>query len=216
MLSREHIPHYFRILLQKGREFLSRKMVIIKSHWWGVNIGTGLTACGVMKLRKAPGSKMVIGKRCRILSKFDSNLHGLNRKSMFSTLCNSAQLVIGDDCGFSGLIIACADSITIGNRVMIGANCTITDTNSHSLDFKERFPDYYNLNRNGWKEHVITAPVIIEDDVFIGMNTIILKGVTIRKGAIIGAGSVITRSIPSYVIAAGNPAVPLKNIIVEE
>ena len=62
------------------------------------------------------------------------------------------------------------------------------------------------------KLHKVDSEVIIEDDVFIGMNTIILKGVTIGARSIIGAGSVITKSIPSDCIAAGNPAKVIKRI----
>jgi acetyltransferase-like isoleucine patch superfamily enzyme len=51
-----------------------------------------------------------------------------------------------------------------------------------------------------------SAPVVIEDDVFIGMNCVVLKGVTIGRGSVVGAGSVVCKSLPSYIIAAGNPA----------
>jgi acetyltransferase-like isoleucine patch superfamily enzyme len=212
MPFREYLPHYSRIILQILGERLHKAVFLVKAKWWGIKIGQDLTMSGVMKIRKTPGSNITIGDRCRILSKFDSNLHGLNRKSMFSTLSGNAILKIGNDCGFSGLVIACSAEVTIGNRVMIGANCTITDTDSHSLNYKERYPDYYNLRNANWKEEVKSLPVIIEDDVFIGMNTIVLKGATIGKGSIIGAGSVITKSIPSFVIAAGNPAVIIRKI----
>jgi len=59
-----------------------------------------------------------------------------------------------------------------------------------------------------------TRPVVIEDDVFIGVNCLILKGVTIRRGSVIGAGSVVTGSVPPHVVAAGNPARVVRELLV--
>jgi acetyltransferase-like isoleucine patch superfamily enzyme len=73
----------------------------------------------------------------------------------------------------------------------------VVDTDFHPLD---------PLERKGRPQNAKTAPVLIEDDVFIGMNCLILKGVTLGKGCVIGAGSVVTRTVPSMSIAAGNPA----------
>jgi acetyltransferase-like isoleucine patch superfamily enzyme len=212
MSFREYTPHYTRIIIQIINERISKIIFLIKIKWWGISVGSGLSMCGIMSIMKAPGSLISIGDRCRILSKFNSNLHGLDRKSMFSTLQANAKLIIGNDCGFSSLVIACSDNISIGDRVMIGANCTITDTDSHSIDFRERSPDYYKLRCKGWTENVKTSPISIEDDVFIGMHCIILKGVTIGKGSVIGAGCIVSKSIPGNVIAAGNPAVPVRKL----
>lgn len=92
--------------------------------------------------------------------------------------------------------------ITIGNRVMIGANCIISDTDFHPLD-----PELRQSTPNAGA----CAPVVIEDDVFIGTNCIILKGVTLGAGCSIGAGSVVTRSVPPGAVAAGNAAKVVKN-----
>lgn len=86
---------------------------------------------------------------------------------------------------------------------MIGSGCLITTTDSHPIHWEAR-----RLNT----EPPASAPVIIEDDVFIGARSIVLKGVTIGQGAVIGAGSVVTKSIPPRVIAAGNPAKVIKTI----
>ena len=85
----------------------------------------------------------------------------------------------------------------IGNNVMIGSGVIITTTDSHPIHWEAR-----RLNT----EPPASAPVVIGDDVFISARAIILKGVTIGDGAVIGAGSVVTKSIPPIVIAAGNPA----------
>lgn len=107
--------------------------------------------------------------------------------------------------GASKLI--CAEHITIGDDVLISWGCTISDHNSHSLLWQERSQDVI-LWRNGAKDwsNVLCSPVILADKCWIGFNTIILKGVTVGEGAIVGAGSVVTKDVPPYTLVAGNPA----------
>jgi acetyltransferase-like isoleucine patch superfamily enzyme len=99
--------------------------------------------------------------------------------------------------GMTGGAIVVDQSVTIGDYVAIGANCTIVDTDFHPLGPYHRRQDPVDA---------ATAPIVIEDHVFIGMQSVVLKGVTIGAGSVIGACSVVTRDIPSGVIAAGNPA----------
>jgi acetyltransferase-like isoleucine patch superfamily enzyme len=94
--------------------------------------------------------------------------------------------------------IYCAESITIGNYVNCGGNVSIWDTDFHPLEKEAR--RHHELNS------IKKAPIVIEDDVFIGANSIILKGVHIGAAAIIGAGSVVTKNIPAGETWAGNPA----------
>mgnify|MGYP001499525922 CR=1 FL=1 len=208
----ELLPHYFRITRQLTYEKACKPLLLFKAWWWGIKIGKEGSVNGLPIFRKTPGSTFTIGKNYRILSTFSSNLHGLNRKTMFNTISPNASLSIGDNCGFSATVIACSHSIKIGNRVLVGANTTISDTDSHSINYKERHPDYYGIREPGWKEDIKLAPIVIEDDVFIGMNTLVLKGVTIGKGSVIGAGSIVSKSIPPNVIAAGNPAVVIRTL----
>jgi acetyltransferase-like isoleucine patch superfamily enzyme len=91
----------------------------------------------------------------------------------------------------------------IGSNILIGSGCVISDSDSHPVLPSER-NDHTKTK---------TKPVVIEDDVFIGARSIILKGVTIGKGSVIGAGSVVTKSIPEYTIAGGNPAKIIKDNI---
>ena len=92
---------------------------------------------------------------------------------------------------------ACS-SISIGRRCLIAANCQIFDGSGHDLSFDD-ISNRINTKGN-------TKPIVIEDDVWIGANSIILPGVRVGRGSIIGAGSVVTKEIPSMVHAAGNPA----------
>lgn len=121
-----------------------------------------------------------------------------------------AVITIGNHVGMSSPCIWIQDKLTIGNHVNIGGNCMILDTDVHQLDYMARRGDVnvnvnVNANVNGAEQMVQTAPVTIEDDVWIGANCQILKGVTIGARSVIGAGSVVTKSIPADCIAAGNP-----------
>jgi acetyltransferase-like isoleucine patch superfamily enzyme len=102
--------------------------------------------------------------------------------------------------------IALLSSITIGNDVIIGPEVMII-TGNHRYDLVGR--TMYSLTNNE-KNANDDLPVVIENDVWIGARSIILKGVTIGEGSIVGAGSVVTKSVPPYSIAAGNPAKVIK------
>lgn len=105
----------------------------------------------------------------------------------------------------SSTVLWAHKNITIGNYVKIGGNCILIDTDSHNKD--------YMIRRGQYTDWGIAEPIVIEDDVFIGMNCIILKGVTIGARSIIAAGSVVTKSIPADCIAGGNPAKVIKSLV---
>lgn len=113
-----------------------------------------------------------------------------------------ATITIGDYTGISGGTISASNNITIGNHVMIGSGTVICDSDSHPIKIKDR--DAPSKTQN--------APIIIDDYVFIGARSIILKGVHIGKGTVVGAGSIVTKDIPANVIAAGNPCKIIKQI----
>ncbi|MEY8847887.1 acyltransferase [Psychroserpens sp. XS_ASV72] len=117
---------------------------------------------------------------------------------------NHAVLEIGNNVGISNSTIYCSKSIRIGNHVLIGNSCRIWDTNFHSIDPEERC---FNGDND-----IVSAPVVIEDKVFIGGGATILKGVTIGENSVIAAGSVVTKSIPSNQIWGGNPAQFIRNL----
>jgi acetyltransferase-like isoleucine patch superfamily enzyme len=97
-------------------------------------------------------------------------------------------------------------SITIGDRVMIAHNVNILDNNSHPKNARLRHEDFLNTYSSGMKEYDLESKeIIIEDDVWIGFNCIILKGVRIGRGAIIGAGSVVVKDVEPWTINVGNP-----------
>ena len=109
---------------------------------------------------------------------------------------------VGDETSFSNNVQVIAEqSVTIGSHCLIGDSVLIFDSDFHHLSVagRHRLPG-------------ACAPVVIEDNVFVGSRSIILKGVTIGRNSVIGAGSVVTSSIPPGVIAAGNPAKVVRQI----
>jgi len=122
---------------------------------------------------------------------------------------------IGRSTFIGGGLFVCHDKIEIGSNVMISWGCTVIDNNAHSLKASERIEDVKNWKRGldekiPWKykdwSHVHKASIKIEDNAWIGFNSIILKGVHIGTDTIIGAGSVVTKNVLSGTSVAGNPA----------
>jgi len=117
-----------------------------------------------------------------------------------------ARLTIGNNVGMSCTSIVCTKQVTIRDNVRIGNNTAIYDTDFHSLDPAIRTAA---IEDDAFTK---TAPVILEDNVFIGAHTTILKGVSIGRNSIVGAGSLVSKSIPPNQIWAGNPARFIRHI----
>jgi acetyltransferase-like isoleucine patch superfamily enzyme len=131
------------------------------------------------------------------------------------------KITIGNRTFIGGGMFICIEEIEIGNDVMFSWGCTVADNNSHSHIWQERKNDVVEWKRGidenkigAYKDwtHVKKAKIIIKDKVWIGFNSIILKGVTIGEGAIVGAGSVVTKDVPAWTIVAGNPAKIIRTI----
>ncbi len=173
----------------------------------GVRWGRGWRLYGVPILQKHRRSVIVIGDGLELRSIPHSNALGPSHPVILSTRRTGARLVIGRGFGMTGGTICAEESITIGADVWVGANSTITDTDFHPLDLEARLARPLDG---------ATAPVAIEDGAFIGMQSLILKGVRIGARSVIGAGSVVTHDIPPGVIAAGNPARVIRPLDAED
>jgi acetyltransferase-like isoleucine patch superfamily enzyme len=152
---------------------------------------------GLPVIQKHRQSVMRFGPSLQLRSAVHSNPLGINHPVFLCTWQAGAILEVGAQFGMTGGSLCAAQKIIIGDRVIIGANSTIIDTDFHPLQ---------GDNRRTHPQEAATAPVIIEDDVFIGMNCLILKGITLGKGCVVGAGSVVTRDVPPEMIVGGNPA----------
>jgi acetyltransferase-like isoleucine patch superfamily enzyme len=116
---------------------------------------------------------------------------------------------IGDYSYLSGAALAAYTSIVIGQYVFIAGGVTIVDTDFHPLDPAARLADTIAISTVGDKNRrpkFDCAPVVIEDDVWIGFNATILKGVTIGRGAVIEPGAVVSKDVPAGAVVFGNPA----------
>lgn len=121
-------------------------------------------------------------------------------------VCQNAILSIGSNSGITSTAIYCAEKIEIGNYVNIGAGCLVMDTNFHSTNWMIR------MDRKRDIINAKTAPVKIDDFVFIGARSIICKGVHIGEKSLVAAGSVVVKDIPAGELWGGNPAKFIKKI----
>lgn len=144
-----------------------------------------------------------LGENCVFNCSLTSNMVGLFKGCTIAVI-KGGKLSIGKGSGFSGVSIYCSKSIRIGRFVNFGGNVSIWDTDFHPLDYLAR--------RKSENQYVTSLPIEIGDDVFVGANSIILKGVSIGARSIIGAGSVVTKDVPKDEVWAGNPAKFIRRI----
>jgi len=194
-----------------------RKMFYVRWNRWvfklnSVTYGNNLCVYNRFYLLKQLSAKIEVGDNVIFTSGDAFNPLSRNiRGCIFAD--DNAVLKIGHDTGISSSCIWVKSKIIIGNHVKIGGDCIIMDTDAHNLDYIIRRG--YVRNNKGRSMDTITAeakPIIIEDDVLIGTRCVLLKGVTIGARSIIGSGSVVTKSIPSDCIAAGNPCRIIRQI----
>lgn len=186
---------YYRLSI--GTFFCTMLIYFKAKYLLGVKIKKHCKFTGKTIIHKTPNSTISINENCRFISKSNGyNLIGINRPCIIATHKEGAVIEIGEKSGFSGTVIGAFINIQIGKHVKCGANTLITDSDWHLNDYRSGEP----------------KPVIIEDNVWLGEGVKVLKGVTIGKNSVIGAGSVVTKNIPADVIAAGNPCKVIKNI----
>lgn len=183
-----NLSHSLDVILRRIYIFLGRRNSFF-AFWWGVKLGNHSRFDGKCYFKRFPLSKIIIGNNCEFLSRANSNLIGINRPCMISTLTPEAVIEIGNNCGFSGTVVGAFISVKIGDNVRCGANTLITDSDWHTDDPRSGKPKSVTIGNNVW----------------LGGNCTILKGVNIGDNTVIGANSVVTRDIESNVIAAGNP-----------
>lgn len=177
----------------------------IKFRLSGIDAGMGLSVTGHLHVMRQNGATIKVGDYFHCTSGDNTNpLSRMQRGCLVAERPDSS-IKIGDHVGVSSCCIWAKKSITIGNYVNIGADCILMDSDAHSMDWRLRMTcgpeDIANAQ---------CAPIVIEDHVFVGTRSIILKGVTIGARSIIAAGSVVTKSIPADCVAGGNPCKVIK------
>lgn len=161
----------------------------------GLTVGNGSKIIGKIDIRKS-GGEVSIGN--------DSYIFGhIATETDYSRVNIGNNVYIGSD-----TIIDCVQNIIIEDDVLISYQVIIQDSDNHSTKFSLRKNDaseWVNNRYHNW-EHTAQKQVKISRGAWISARVIILKGVTIGEGAIVGAGSVVTKNVPDWTIVAGNPA----------
>ena len=180
----------------KGKRAYKRRQFI-----YYAKIGEALELEGTSNCKAEKPGRIWIGNNCRICGTLEVQGDG--------------EIRIGDNtCIYHHSIVGSVDRITIGSCVIISNRVHIYDNNNHPTSPRLR----REMCRNGfdgetWRwTHAACAPIVIEDNVWIGEYATILKGVTIGTGAIVASHAVVTKNVPPYTIVAGNPARVVKEI----
>ncbi len=169
----------------------------------GVSWGRGWRVLGMPIIQRHRSSDILLGDGLSLRSWPRTNPLVPHHPVVFATRRAESTIRVGNDCGFTGTTFVAADRIEVGDRVQIGSNVSVVDTDFHPLR-----PDERNRNFNAGA----AAPIVIEDDVFVGMDSLILKGVTVGEGSVVGAGSVVSRDVPPGTVVAGNPATVVRHL----
>lgn len=186
-----------RILFRALLNYKAKKILLARPN---VNIHPKTKVNSWGEIQMLSGSSLKIGSGSIINAAIVSELP-------------SANISIGENSFLGASKIIAADSIEIGNDVLVAWGCTIYDHNSHAIAWSEResdVQDWYQGKKN-W-DVVVKEKIKICDKVWIGFNSIVLKGVTIGEGAIVAAGSVVTKDVKPWTIVGGNPAKLIREI----
>jgi acetyltransferase-like isoleucine patch superfamily enzyme len=186
----------------------------VQDDWWkepippAVQFGEGFyceTAQVFRFLRNKTSGSVIFGKHvsCYAGCSFSIGKNG--------------RCIVGDFTLLNGALIMAEEKIQIGSHCLVSWNVGIADSDFHPLEPAQRLIDAHALapflKDRPPRPKLKTVPVIISDNVWIGMNATILKGVTIGENSVVAAGSVVTKSVPPNVVVAGNPAVQVKTFV---
>jgi acetyltransferase-like isoleucine patch superfamily enzyme len=169
----------------------------LEGRFKGVEYGRNIDLVGRPIISRAENSRLSVGDGAKINSLVRANPLALTRPTVLRTLVAGAELRLDKGVGVSGAAICAGSKIIIGEYTFIGAGVLIMDN-----DFHHPIGDWQWATDSS----IGARPIIIGRGVFIGANAIILKGVTIGDRAMIGAGAVVTRDVPAFHTAVGNPA----------
>ena len=186
-------------VVQQGQFTLTTHLLRLRYRYLaGLRLGRRVVFKGTPVIEISNGGQIIVEAGVTLNS--SNRGYHLNMHSPVKLFVDrpGARIIIGAGSRLHGACLHAYSAITIGKRCLIAANTQIIDGSGHDLSF------------GAVEQRIFTGgdsrPIVLEDDVWVGANTLILPGVTIGKGSVIGAGSVVTKAIPPMVVAAGNPA----------
>lgn len=190
-----------KVLLKKFFYTFINKIIFKQND---VRVPKTLIVDGILRLKRAKKSNLCIGENVKINSSWRSNSTGGGQTRTLLQVAPNSKLFIGNRVGISNSTISVMKEVIIEDDVNIGVNCKIYDSDFHSITYKERMqqPD----------SNIKSSAVRIKKGAWVGGHVIILKGVTIGEKSVIGAGAVVTKSVPDNELWAGNPAKYIKKI----
>lgn len=190
-------------ILRKIRDSYTNKIAAKACTRWTYNGKGNFYATSRVHNNQLDPSKIKIGDNCHI-------------RGELLVLAYGGEINIGTNVFIGeGSRVWSGDNIRIGDNILISHNVNIIDTNSHESDHILRAKGFVELLKNGHPKEkgvIETKPIVIEDYAWINFNAVILKGVTIGKGAIVAAGAVVTKDVEPFTLVAGNPAKFVKKI----
>ena len=164
-----------------------------------VSLGANTVVSGSLaftRFRSRRDDALVVGAGCTI-------------DNVQFALGHDARLAIGDYCYLTNVVLLAELEVVIGSYVIIGWNATIADTDFHPIEPAQRVADAVALSplaAGRERPPIERRRIVIEDDVWIGPNAAVLKGVTIGQGAWVEPGAVVTRNVRAGTRVRGNPA----------
>ena len=177
----------------------------LRSH--RCHVGRGFITDGLPRIRMQKPGSISLGAHVTLNCRRLSNLAGICQLTILHCI-DDGSISIGANTGLSGAILSSRKRISLGQRCNIGVNTRIYDHDFHSLHHSHR------AERKTDQINIKSAPVDIGEDVLVGANVIILKGVTIGPRSIVAAGSVLTKgSYPSDSLIGGNPAKVIRQLV---